>query len=174
MAKLLILVALALFGHATSSAVTAERNLMRVWMKTKEHALARSWLKAHNNEPNGDDMAELAKADPASYAIVQALLVKQQAGLLNVKHPSVPLASAQQQDLARFIDTAVVSQIAADRWQRLYQFPVQPLPGLYQIDFISNRILSTHINSPGRRRRLNPGFPLSFDRISELLIFYQN
>lgn len=44
-------------------------------------AEAQVWLKAHQSP---DDLAELAKADPNSYAIVKALLAKQQMGLLKM------------------------------------------------------------------------------------------
>eukprot|EP00747_Dinoflagellata_sp_TGD_P025809 gnl/TRDRNA2_/TRDRNA2_131507_c0_seq3.p1 gnl/TRDRNA2_/TRDRNA2_131507_c0~~gnl/TRDRNA2_/TRDRNA2_131507_c0_seq3.p1 ORF type:complete len:321 (-),score=84.65 gnl/TRDRNA2_/TRDRNA2_131507_c0_seq3:93-941(-) len=59
---------------------------------------ASQWLRAHGNNPNNDQLAELKTENPEAYAIVKALLVKQSMGLLNMRHPSASWSAPPPQD----------------------------------------------------------------------------
>lgn len=56
-------------------------------------AAAQAWLHAIDAPPQGDELAELKDANPEAYGIVKALLVKQQLGLLNPRHPSASMSA---------------------------------------------------------------------------------
>merc|ERR1719456_968882 len=58
-------------------------------MTSQARAAAWMWIRLHawDKQPQPDELAELKSADPNSYAIVSALLAKQQLGVLNPRHP---------------------------------------------------------------------------------------
>merc|ERR1719321_1646266 len=54
---------------------------------------ARVWLRSRGSQPNADELDELKAENPSAYAIVKALLVKQQLGLLDPMHPNKPIGA---------------------------------------------------------------------------------
>jgi len=64
-------------------------------MTSEARAAAWMWIRLHawDRQPQQDELSELKSADPNSYAIVSALLAKQQLGVLNPRHPSEGFAS---------------------------------------------------------------------------------
>jgi len=63
--------------------------------QSQARAAAWLWLRVHawDRQPQDDELADLKSADPNSYALVSALLAKQQMGILNPRHPSEGFAS---------------------------------------------------------------------------------
>eukprot|EP00746_Dinoflagellata_sp_MGD_P160749 gnl/MRDRNA2_/MRDRNA2_87646_c0_seq1.p1 gnl/MRDRNA2_/MRDRNA2_87646_c0~~gnl/MRDRNA2_/MRDRNA2_87646_c0_seq1.p1 ORF type:complete len:727 (+),score=204.54 gnl/MRDRNA2_/MRDRNA2_87646_c0_seq1:58-2238(+) len=58
----------------------------RLGASTSAEARAKVWLRQHQS-PDAQGLDDLKNSDPNSYAIVQALLMKQQAGLLDASNP---------------------------------------------------------------------------------------
>lgn len=73
----------------------------RVGASTTAEAHAKAWLRMHQ-DPDRQGLEDLKNSDPNSYAIVQALLMKQQAGLIDASNPTGrrPEAEAQQESAA--------------------------------------------------------------------------
>jgi hypothetical protein len=60
-------------------------------------SIAQQWMKTHNADPNDQaGMNDLKASDPNAFAIVQALLAKQQLGLLDPKHPTANFAGKHE------------------------------------------------------------------------------
>lgn len=62
---------------------------------SSSQSFAREWLAAHQ-APQGDELSDLKTANPEAYAIVKALLVKQQMGILNMHAPSKTASSPEE------------------------------------------------------------------------------
>lgn len=62
-------------------------------------ARAEQWMQAHKADPNDQaGMNDLKASDPNAFAIVQALLAKQQLGLLDPKHPTANFAGGHKHE----------------------------------------------------------------------------
>merc|ERR1719159_807888 len=59
---------------------------------------AQQWMKAQMDPNDKAGLNDLKSSDPNAYAIVQALLAKQQLGLLDPKHPTANFAGAHKHD----------------------------------------------------------------------------
>jgi len=62
-------------------------------------AVARAWLRDHRDPAHsGDDLEELKSVNPNAFAIVKALLMKRQLGLLDPKHPTHSFSKPVDED----------------------------------------------------------------------------
>jgi len=84
MLRLVIIGSLALSAHAGHA--------------TSASARAQQWMKAHQDPNDQAGMNDLRSSDPNAFAIVQALLAKQQLGLLDPKHPTANFAGAHKHE----------------------------------------------------------------------------
>jgi len=84
---------------------------------TEVQAQAEAWLRAHK-QPSGDDLGELKDSNPNAYALVKALLTKQQLGLLNPRHPaSFGASKASEEDEAQpAADTESTAHVGHQDW----------------------------------------------------------
>lgn len=80
-------------------------------------AAAKAWLNALDAPPQDDELAELKDANPEAYGIVKALLVKQQLGLLDPRHPTasmranaVPAVSAEDKAALNRMEAEVAAK----------------------------------------------------------------
>lgn len=82
-----------LYGRLASAPVLLQiSEVVNAGAETR--AAAWLWLRVHawDTQPSSDDLGDLKTTDPNAYAMVRALLAKQQMGVLNFQHPSAGFA----------------------------------------------------------------------------------
>lgn len=98
---------------AVMVAMVAGSSFMGTSLERSAEVRAKKWL-ADNNNPDEAGMNDLKMSDPSAFAVVQALLAKQQLGLLDPNHPSASFQAGPAHHQRSFAEEAAENGLTSN------------------------------------------------------------